>query len=65
MSHLSLHCLLYYCLLPAAARRELITYLEALPGVQPIQPGFNPATWMLEVTGVLLNPCHCPAYRRT
>jgi ABC-type multidrug transport system ATPase subunit len=31
--------------------RDLIAYLEALPGVQPIQPGFNPATWMLEVTG--------------
>ncbi len=30
---------------------ELISYLEAVPGVVPIGPGENPATWMLEVTG--------------
>ena len=29
----------------------LIEYLEAVPGVQPIKAGENPATWMLEVTG--------------
>ncbi len=29
----------------------LIEYLEAVPGVQPIRSGENPATWMLEVTG--------------
>ncbi|CAL8463057.1 g2591 [Coccomyxa elongata] len=29
----------------------LIAYLEAVPGVQPISAGENPATWMLEVTG--------------
>ena len=29
----------------------LIEYLEAVPGVQPIRAGENPATWMLEVTG--------------
>lgn len=31
--------------------RDLVSYLESLPGVYPIQPGRNPATWMLEVTG--------------
>ncbi|KAL4427934.1 hypothetical protein ABPG75_002023 [Micractinium tetrahymenae] len=30
---------------------DLIAYLQAQPGVEPIQPGYNPATWMLEVTG--------------
>lgn len=25
--------------------------LKAFPGVEPIRPGYNPATWMLEVTG--------------
>ena len=29
----------------------LISYLEDVPGVHPIRPGENPATWMLEVTG--------------
>ena len=29
----------------------LIEYLEAVPSVQPIRAGENPATWMLEVTG--------------
>jgi len=29
----------------------LIEYLEVVPGVHPISPGENPATWMLEVTG--------------
>lgn len=26
---------------------ELISYFEAIPGVPRIQPGMNPATWML------------------
>lgn len=30
---------------------ELVAYLEAAPGVEPIRKGSNPATWMLEVTG--------------
>lgn len=30
---------------------NLIQYLEAIPGVPPIAPGHNPATWMLEVSG--------------
>ncbi|KAL4442124.1 hypothetical protein ABPG77_011385 [Micractinium sp. CCAP 211/92] len=30
---------------------DLIAYLEGQPGVEPIQAGYNPATWMLEVTG--------------
>ncbi|KAI3428353.1 hypothetical protein D9Q98_006733 [Chlorella vulgaris] len=29
----------------------LTTFLEAQPGVEPIRAGYNPATWMLEVTG--------------
>ncbi|KAL9460374.1 hypothetical protein AB3S75_003560 [Citrus x aurantiifolia] len=29
---------------------DLINYLEAIPGVQKIKDGCNPATWMLEVT---------------
>lgn len=31
--------------------QDLIAYLESQPGVEPIIPGYNPATWMLEVTG--------------
>ena len=30
---------------------SLISYLQAYKGVPPIKPGYNPATWMLEVTG--------------
>jgi hypothetical protein len=30
---------------------ELVAYLEAVPGVEPLRAGYNPATWMLEVTG--------------
>ncbi|KAK2076776.1 hypothetical protein QBZ16_005002 [Prototheca wickerhamii] len=30
---------------------ELVKYLESQPGVEPLRPGYNPATWMLEVTG--------------
>lgn len=29
----------------------LISYLESFPGVNQIRPGYNPSTWMLEVTG--------------
>uniref|UniRef100_V5NXR4 PDR protein 5 n=1 Tax=Tabernaemontana elegans TaxID=761068 RepID=V5NXR4_9GENT len=29
---------------------KLIDYFEAIEGVQRIRPGYNPATWMLEVT---------------
>jgi ABC-type multidrug transport system ATPase subunit/ABC-type multidrug transport system permease subunit len=31
--------------------RELINYFQAAPGVKPIEPGYNPATWMLECIG--------------
>ncbi|ETL42007.1 hypothetical protein PPTG_09863 [Phytophthora nicotianae INRA-310] len=30
---------------------NLIKYFEAVPGVTPIEPGYNPATWMLECIG--------------
>ncbi|KDO26430.1 hypothetical protein SPRG_08233 [Saprolegnia parasitica CBS 223.65] len=30
---------------------HLIEYLEAIPGTPAIQPGHNPATWMLEIIG--------------
>ncbi|EEY60278.1 ATP-binding Cassette (ABC) Superfamily [Phytophthora infestans T30-4] len=30
---------------------NLIKYFEAAPGVTPIEPGYNPATWMLECIG--------------
>lgn len=30
---------------------NLIEYFEAAPGVTPIEPGYNPATWMLECIG--------------
>ncbi|MEW5297917.1 MAG: hypothetical protein WDW36_001095 [Sanguina aurantia] len=33
------------------ASSTLINYLQAVPGTQPLLSGFNPATWMLEVTG--------------
>ena len=29
---------------------HLVSYFEAIPGVQPIPEDLNPATWMLEVT---------------
>ncbi|KAL9176954.1 hypothetical protein ABFS82_01G027200 [Erythranthe guttata] len=29
---------------------KLIQYFEAIPGVQKIKPGYNPAAWILEVT---------------
>ncbi|KAE9341877.1 hypothetical protein PR003_g9754 [Phytophthora rubi] len=28
--------------------KNLINYFAAFPGVSPIKPGYNPATWMLE-----------------
>ncbi|KAL3696501.1 hypothetical protein R1sor_010577 [Riccia sorocarpa] len=30
--------------------RELVQYFQSVPGVEPISEGYNPATWMLEVT---------------
>ncbi|TMW67912.1 hypothetical protein Poli38472_007584 [Pythium oligandrum] len=30
---------------------ELISYFEKVPGVSPIEEGYNPGTWMLEVLG--------------
>ncbi|TMW67910.1 hypothetical protein Poli38472_007582 [Pythium oligandrum] len=30
---------------------ELISYFEKVPGVSPIEEGYNPGTWMLEVIG--------------
>uniref|UniRef100_A0A7I4DSN0 ABC transporter domain-containing protein n=1 Tax=Physcomitrium patens TaxID=3218 RepID=A0A7I4DSN0_PHYPA len=32
--------------------RELVDYFEAIPGVQKIKEGVNPATWMLEASSV-------------
>ena len=29
---------------------DLVHYYQAIPGVQPVAEGLNPATWMLEVT---------------
>ncbi|CAK9224005.1 unnamed protein product [Sphagnum troendelagicum] len=31
---------------------RLVEYFEAIPGVPKITPGYNPATWMLEVSSV-------------
>ncbi|TMW61700.1 hypothetical protein Poli38472_010763 [Pythium oligandrum] len=31
--------------------RELIQHFEEIPGVTPIEEGYNPSTWMLEVIG--------------
>ncbi|KAG6964549.1 hypothetical protein JG687_00005914, partial [Phytophthora cactorum] len=31
--------------------KNLINYFEAYPEVNPIKPGYNPATWMLECIG--------------
>lgn len=31
--------------------RKLVDYLQAVPGCVKMKEGFNPATWMLEVTG--------------
>ncbi|TMW67517.1 hypothetical protein Poli38472_011137 [Pythium oligandrum] len=30
---------------------ELVNYFETIPGVTPLEEGYNPATWMLEVIG--------------
>ncbi|MCO5551372.1 hypothetical protein L7F22_004874, partial [Adiantum nelumboides] len=29
---------------------ELVKYFEAIPGIRPITDGYNPATWMLEIS---------------
>ena len=34
-----------YCGRLGEESSELIAYLQAVPGVAPIQPGANPATW--------------------
>ncbi|TMW58483.1 hypothetical protein Poli38472_010042 [Pythium oligandrum] len=34
-----------------AQGHAVISYFEALPGVESIQEGYNPSTWMLEVIG--------------
>ncbi|GMF27050.1 unnamed protein product [Phytophthora lilii] len=36
--------------------RDLIQYFEQLPGVTPLRPQANPATWMLECIGAGVNP---------
>ncbi|GMF22712.1 unnamed protein product [Phytophthora fragariaefolia] len=35
--------------------RDLVQYFEQLPGVSPLQPEVNPATWMLECIGAGVN----------
>lgn len=35
--------------------KHLVAYLQAVPGCPEIVPGYNPATWMLEVTGGALS----------
>ncbi|ETL43536.1 hypothetical protein L916_05978 [Phytophthora nicotianae] len=35
--------------------RDLVQYFEQLPGVTPLQPEANPATWMLECIGAGVN----------
>ncbi|XP_078148909.1 ABC transporter G family member 36-like [Carex rostrata] len=37
---------------------ELIEYFEAVPGVPKIKDGYNPATWMLEVTSGAQEEAH-------
>jgi hypothetical protein len=32
--------------------RSMVSYFEAIPGVQPISPTANPATWMLEISTI-------------
>lgn len=29
---------------------SLVAYFESIPGVPPLTPGLNPATWMLQIT---------------
>lgn len=31
---------------------DMVRYFEAIPGVQPISPSANPATWMLEISTI-------------
>lgn len=40
---------------------KLIAYLESYPGVNPIRASYNPATWMLEVTGGSMATTFAPA----
>ncbi|GMF63859.1 unnamed protein product [Phytophthora fragariaefolia] len=40
---------------------NLIKYFEAFPGVNPIKPGYNPATWMLECIGAGVGGGHADA----
>ncbi|OWZ18228.1 Pleiotropic drug resistance protein transporter, partial [Phytophthora megakarya] len=38
--------------------QTMVDYFEAIPGVMPIQLGYNPATWMLECIGAGVNHLH-------
>jgi hypothetical protein len=40
---------------------DLVAYLRSHPGVAPLKPGFNPAGWMLEVTGGSMATAFRPA----
>ena len=51
-----------YCGRLGEESSELITYLQAVPGVTPIQPGANPATWCA-AAGVGFYCDYCPASR--
>ncbi len=31
---------------------DMVRYFEAIPGVQPISPSANPATWVLEISTI-------------
>ena len=31
---------------------DMVDYFEAIPGVEPISPSANPATWMLEISTI-------------
>ncbi|KAK9232143.1 hypothetical protein WN943_022386 [Citrus x changshan-huyou] len=48
---------------------HLISYFEAIPGVEKIKDGYNPATWMLEVSAssqeVALGVDFCDIYKRS
>ena len=41
---------------------SLIAWLSAVPGVHPIHPGANPATWMLVRTLARLHPLMCNSF---
>ena len=40
-----------YCGRLGENSRDLVGYLQAVPGMPPLPRGANPATWMLVVTG--------------